>query len=247
MNRYASEIIKLAESKVGIAEGTDEHKKIIDTYNSHKPLARGYTVKYTDDWCAVFLSELAIELGYTDIIPTECGCGELLKLFQDIGCWIENENRVPTLGEYVFYDWSDDENYAKNDNKGWPRHVGIVIKISGNKFTVVEANVGNKVVKKELEVNSQYLRGFAKPKYDDEPVAETVEHWYRVQTGAFLIKLNATNYLNRVKAAGFTDAYIKKVDNYWKVQVGAFSVRKNAEFMLAKVKEAGFDGFITYS
>lgn len=35
---------------------------------------------------------------------------------------------------------------------------------------------------------------------------------YRVQVGAFSVKKNADNYLKKVKAAGFTDAFITKVE-----------------------------------
>lgn len=175
MPKYAKTIVDLAESKIGITEGSDAHKKIIDTYNAHKPLARGYKVKYTDDWCATYLSALAIELGYTDIIPTECGCGELMQLFEKMGCLIENENRVPNPGDFVFYDWNDGEDYAETDNKGWPRHVAIVVEVNGNKITVNEGNSGNEVVNREIEVNGQYIRAYACPKYDVEPIEKPAE------------------------------------------------------------------------
>ena len=74
MAKYVKDILDLATSWIGRNEKDGTHKYIIDIYNSHKPLARGYKVKYTDSWCATFISALAIKLGYTDIIPTECGC-----------------------------------------------------------------------------------------------------------------------------------------------------------------------------
>ena len=58
---------------------------IIDTYNSHKPLARGYAMKYTDAWCATFVSAVSIKCGLTDILPTECSCGEMIALFKKLG------------------------------------------------------------------------------------------------------------------------------------------------------------------
>ena len=36
-------------SWIGYSEANGKFKQIIDLYNSHKPLARGYAVKYTDD------------------------------------------------------------------------------------------------------------------------------------------------------------------------------------------------------
>ena len=37
----------------------------------------------------------------------------------------------------------------------------------------------------------------------------TKEKYYRVQLGAFSVKANADAMLRKVKAAGFTDAFIK--------------------------------------
>ena len=131
---YASKVVKQAQSLIGRKESNGTHKLIIDTYNSHKPLARGYKVKYTDEWCATFVSAVAIEVGYTDIIPTECGCGQMIALFKELGCWIENDAYVPDPGDVIFYDWEDD---GKGDNTGWPNHVGIVEKVSDGVITVI--------------------------------------------------------------------------------------------------------------
>ena len=68
---------------------------------------------------------------------------------------------------------------------------------------------------------------------------------YRVQVGAYSVKANADAQLAKVKAAGFSDAFVTKVDNLYKVQVGAYSVKKNADNMLANIKNKGFDAFIT--
>lgn len=84
-----NDIVKQAQAWIGCKEADGSHKKIIDLYNNHKPLARGYKVKYTDSWCAVFVSAVAIKCGYTEIIPTECGCGQMIELFKDIGEWQE--------------------------------------------------------------------------------------------------------------------------------------------------------------
>ena len=104
----ANKVISLAQEWVGKKESDGTHKEIIDIYNSHKPLARGYAVKYTDSWCATFVSAVAIKLGYFDIIPTECSCQKMIELFKKIGCWRENEDYTPKPGDIIFYDWQDD-------------------------------------------------------------------------------------------------------------------------------------------
>lgn len=163
MAKTAATLIAQAKAWVGCREADGSHKKIIDTYNVHRPLARNYSVKYTDAWCATFVSACAIKTGMTDIIPTECGCGQMIALFQKLGEWDENDARVPRPGDIVFYDWDDS---GKGDNTGWPDHVGIVEKVSGSTITVIEGNKGNAVGRRTLQVNGKYIRGYGVPKYN---------------------------------------------------------------------------------
>jgi hypothetical protein len=74
----------------------------------------------------------------------------------------------------------------------------------------------------------------------------TNDSLYRVQLGAYTVKTNADAMLTKVKAAGFTDAFVKNIGGLYKIQIGAYSVKTNADNMLAKVKAAGYtDAFIT--
>lgn len=172
MSKTANEILAVAKSWIGKNEADGSHKYIIDIYNAHKPLARNYTVKYTDEWCATTISALSIFCGYTDIIPTECGCQKMIELFDKKGCWVENENVTPDPGWILFYDWNDN---GIGDCKGWADHVGIVEKVSGNTITLIEGNRGNAVSRNKIAVNSRYIRGYAVPKYDKEVPSKTVQ------------------------------------------------------------------------
>ena len=175
-NRYAkgdtmteqearAKVVSIAQSYIGCKESDGSHKKIIDLYNSHKPLARGYAVKYTDAWCSTFASAVAIAAGLTGIIPTECGCEKHIALFKALGSWQENDAYVPAPGDYIFYDWQDGTNYADTDNTGAADHVGIVEKVSGQTITVIEGNYSNAVKRRTLAVNGRYIRGYGVPKY----------------------------------------------------------------------------------
>lgn len=170
MAKYASKVVDQAKAWIGHKESDGTHKAIIDVYNSHKPLARGYKVKYTDAWCATFVSAVAVKLGYTDIIPTECGCEKMIELFKRLGAWNENDNRTPNPGDIVFYDWDDN---GVGDNKGNSDHVGIVEKVVDNTITIIEGNYSNSVKRRTLKVNGKYIRGYGVPKYDKE-VVQTV-------------------------------------------------------------------------
>lgn len=167
-------IVAQARAWLDRKESDGSHKEIIDVYNSHKPLARGYAVTYTDAWCATFVSAVAIKCSLTDILPTECGCGQMIVLFQKFGEWIENDAYVPSPGDVIFYDWQDSDS---GDNTGWPDHVGIVETVSGSTITVIEGNKNDAVGRRTLQVNAKYIRGYGVPKYSGSaaptPVAPT--------------------------------------------------------------------------
>lgn len=154
--------VNMAASFIGCKEADGSHRQIIDIYNGHKPLARGYAVKYTDAWCATFVSAMAIKCGLTDIIPTECGCGQMIQLFQKLGAWQENDAYTPQPGDVIFYDWDDS---GAGDNTGWPDHVGIVESVSGSTMKVIEGNMSDAVGRRTMQVNGRYIRGYGLPKF----------------------------------------------------------------------------------
>lgn len=163
MGKTANTILDSARGWLGCKESNGTHKKIIDVYNAHKPLARGYKVKYTDSWCATFVSACAIKVGYTDIIPLECSCNQMINGFKKIGRWCEDDAHLPSPGDVIFYDWQDK---GVGDNKGSSDHVGIVEKVEGNTITVIEGNKNDAVGRRKLQVNGRYIRGYGLPKYD---------------------------------------------------------------------------------
>lgn len=158
MSCTVTQLINQAKSWIGCKESDGSHKKIIDAYNAHSPLARGYKVKYTDAWCATFVSACAIKCGATDIIPTECSCGNMITLMKNKGIWIEDDNITPNTGDIIMYDWD------KKD--GWPEHVGIVEKVSGGIITVIEGNKSDAVGRRTISVGDASIRGYGRPKYN---------------------------------------------------------------------------------
>ena len=169
MAKYASKVVEQAKAWLGRNEYDGTHREIINVYNAHKPLARGYKVTYQDAWCATFVSAVAIKLGYTDIIPTECGCSRMIDLFKKLGAWVENDDHKPKPGDIIFYDWDDS---GKGDNAGGSDHVGIVEKVAGSTITVIEGNYKNAVTRRNIAVNGRYIRGYGVPKYDAEVAAK---------------------------------------------------------------------------
>ena len=121
-------------------------------------------MKYTDAWCATFVSAMAIKCGLTAILPTECGCEKMIELFKKLGSWQEDDAYVPQPGDVIFYDWDDS---GSGDNRGYSDHVGIVERVSGSTITIIEGNMSNAVGRRNLKVNARYIRGYGAPKYKD--------------------------------------------------------------------------------
>ncbi len=167
MAKYASKILAQAKSWLGYNEADGSHKKIIDVYNGHKPLARGYKVKYDDNWCATFVSAVAIATGYTDLIPTECSCGRMIELMQKKGIWNESDARIPNPGDLLLFNWQASK---VGDDKGWPDHIGIVERVDGDVITLIEGNYSQSVKRRAIKVDDYRIRGYGCPTYDAEPV-----------------------------------------------------------------------------
>ena len=175
--------VDLIRGWVGAPKGSATHHQIIDIYNSHKPIPRGVRMSYTMDWCAATTSAVGIALGLTDIMPVECSCGSLLRLYQGLRRWVEDDAYVPQLGDLILYSWADD---GVGDNIKAPNHVGMVVGVSGTTITVVEGNMGSPshVGTRKIPVNGRYIRGYCCPDYAsmaDKPPAsnlDTTKPWY---------------------------------------------------------------------
>lgn len=204
-------IVDKMKSWLGCKEGDATHKHIIDTYNSHKPLAQGYKVKYTDAWCATTVSAAAIECGYTDIIPIECSCNRMIKLLQQKGIWQENDAYIPKAGDIIFYDWQDT---GIGDNIGTSEHVGLVERADNGVITVIEGNKSDGVEKRTIGINGRYIRGYGVPKYDDVP-ATVSKHKYGLDLSANQGDVD----FNKVKAAGYEFVILRSTTKNGKADI----------------------------
>lgn len=164
-------VVNTMRAWAGATQGDKVHKSIVDTYNTHKPLARSYKVKYDDAWCATGVSAVSIINGLTDIMPTECGCGQMIALYQKLGRWVERDNYKPNVGDVIFYDWDDS---GKGDNTGWSDHVGLIVSVSGNVISVIECNKSKKVGYRTINVDGKFIRGYGVPDYASKCKSEPV-------------------------------------------------------------------------
>ena len=161
-NELRQKVVSTALAWLGTQANTTKHLEMLAIYNAQRPLPRGWKMKVTDFWCAAFVSTVSLQLGLRDIMPTECGCPGMVRLYQEIGRWVEDDAHIPSPGDVVFYDWQDT---GYGDNVGQPDHVGIVASCDGQTMTIIEGNCDNAVKTRALAVNARFIRGYGCPDY----------------------------------------------------------------------------------
>lgn len=252
MSATAKAVLDVMRSWVGYSESNGKFKTIINTYNAHKPLARGYKMKYTDEWCACTVSAAAIKAGATDIIGTEVSCNKFIEIFKKKGIWIEDGKVKPQVGDIILYNWDD----RTQPNDGTADHIGIVEQQYGNTIVVIEGNYNCKVARRTINVGWGYIRGFARPKYDKATTATPAAKKKDIKTIAYEVIQGAWGTgaarKSALKKAGYDPDVVQKkvneilsaekkktiaviarevVDGKW----GNGTTRKNA------LKKAGYD------
>ena len=103
------------------------------------------------------------------------------------------------------------------------------------------------LARRKAEVIHEYYTGKVADfgtKEEEKPTTNT-KILHRVQIGAFGVKENALNFLDKVKKV-VPEAFVTVADGLYKIQVGAYSNVENAENMRKKMVNAGYkDAFIT--
>ena len=155
-------VVETASAWLGTQEGSARHAEMLNIYNSQRPLPRGTRMLSSWPWCAAFVSTVSLQCGLRDIMPTECGCPPMIRLYQELGRWIEDDAHVPCPGDVVFYDWQDS---GVGDNVGQADHVGIVVACTDGMMTIIEGNCDNAVKLRQIAVNARFIRGYGCPDF----------------------------------------------------------------------------------
>lgn len=216
--RSAQDVLNVMRSWIGYSEANRKFRQIIDLYNSYLPLARGYAVQYTDEWCDTAVSAAAIQAGCVDLIGTECGCEKHIEIFKEKGIWIEDGTIVPLPGDIILYNWD----CQVQPNDGYSDHIGYVESVSGQMITVMEGNYNEEVAGEVIQ--GKYANGEERRKklcdmgYDPDAVQREVNRqlsqneapaeYYVVQendTLSEVAKRFATTYLELAAWNGIAD------------------------------------------
>lgn len=162
-NQLRQKVADIINAWVGATKGSAKHLEILEIYNNHKPLARGYKMQVKDAYCAATASAAYIKAGIAEYTGTECGVEKFTVVAKNKGIWVENDAHTPKIGDACVYDWDDT---GKGDCTGAGDHIGIVTQAGTSSFVVTEGNMsGGKVGKRTMAINGKYIRGFICPDF----------------------------------------------------------------------------------
>jgi hypothetical protein len=152
-----------------VSESKGNHyTEIISKYNQYT----GATWNRNTAWCAIFVSTLFLQNGYTsDDFPVNANCERMSSIFKSRGQWIEpyvnNKRVIPNRGDIIFFD-TNVSNGTTSKN-----HVGIVYDYddTSQKITVIDGNWSDKVCQRKLDntktvyPGNYTISGYGRPKY----------------------------------------------------------------------------------
>ena len=154
-------VLAAATAMVGVKGGSAEHHRLVNDYNSVRPLPVGYAVKNSDDWCDIFTTVIFQREGLSDLIGRECGVERHIHIFKRLGIWNEDGNSTPKAGDIITFNWDKDT----QQNDGWADHMGIVEKVENGIIHTIEGNSNNEVKRNTYRIGHGNIRGFASPRY----------------------------------------------------------------------------------
>lgn len=175
-------LLDKAKSYLGTTQGDRNHKELIDKYNMKTPLPVGYKMKYTDDWCAAFVTVIGDLTNASNYIGRECGVQRFIQIFKRNKVW--QGLAKPKPGDLVVFDWRKD---------GWADHIGIVEKFDGTIVTVIEGNTSRIVARRTYKYNDWRISGYARPNYPSSvsnPKSEVTASTHDIASEVILGKWN---------------------------------------------------------
>lgn len=139
-------VIAQAKSWLGITEYDGRFSEIIRAYNEI-PGARGPALA-SYPWCAIYVSAVYWKaIGESRF--AEMACDAMIAKFQNLGLY--SASGQGDVGDVLFYDW---------DGNGTSDHVGIILEVADNGYTVIEGNKSDAVGYRTISASYPYIKGF---------------------------------------------------------------------------------------
>lgn len=194
-------VLNEAKSYLGTTQGDGKHKDLINKYNSIEPVPVGYKMKYTDEWCAAFVTVIGDITGVSKYIGRECGVQRFIQIFKEKGIW-KGLSR-PRPGDIVVFDW---------EKNGWTDHIGFVESVNGNEITTIEGNTSRRVARRTYLWNEWRIAGYARPKFPSvETIPQSKKSIHDIASEVIQGKWsNGETRIRRLTDAGYNASVIQK-------------------------------------
>ena len=150
-------MLEIAKSYLGVCEGTNAHKQLINDYNRYAETCGEYIMTYYDPWCAAFASLCAARANVK--LPFSASCPRMLETARRNGTF----KKEPKTGGYILFCW---------DGSGVPGHVGIVEAVGETLIGYIEGNANNRVLESSMNRKSSSILGYIWPEESEEPNPE---------------------------------------------------------------------------
>ena len=151
-------VIAQAKSWLGITEYDGRFSEIVRAYNEI-PGARGPALA-SYPWCAIFVSAVFWK-AIKESRFAEMACDAMIAKFQNLGLY--SVSGRAEVGDVLFYDW---------DGNGTSDHVGIILEVADNGYTVIEGNKSDAVGCRRIAYSYPYIKGIGFATRLDEPSEE---------------------------------------------------------------------------
>ena len=104
------------------------------------------------DWCAIFVSWVANEVGELNVnIPRFALVSDGVNWYKQNNRWRDNDYN-PKVGDIIFFDWEKDEKI---------NHVGIVVSVDKDKIYTVEGNsINDQCLERHYQINEDIIYGY---------------------------------------------------------------------------------------
>lgn len=159
-----SQLFKVLETFIGAPAYSSKHRQIVDGYNAILPRPVGYKVTYDDDWCDIFVTYIADQIGLSQQIGRECGVERHRRLLKNKGLYLGRVQPLP--GDILFFDWNGD---------GFCDHIGYVVKVQGGYLTTIEGNSLRMVRRVTYPLDHANIYGYARPVYELESSQSSIQ------------------------------------------------------------------------
>lgn len=173
----AKDVVSIAVAEEGYLEKATNAQLDSKTANAGKNNFTKYGAWYGvngQPWCAMFVSWVFYVAGLLYLIGGKWSwVPSMADWFKIRGQYFARGAKPPQAGDIIFFGSAD--------------HVGLVEYVSGNYVHTIEGNTsggstlitnGGAVCRKCYHINSSYIMGYGRPKYEDAPVEVKTEERY---------------------------------------------------------------------